>query len=134
MASMLIEMWERLRGYNKWVETQATVKSSIEQKTEQYYRGEKFDVFTSDDQIVWTDTNGEQQTGEFTAGEDSELFQLLGDEKITIRYNPAHPSQFYLPKMLESKIRQVGKIAVLSLIFVFVLALFTVFPDFIHRP
>lgn len=36
MASMLIEMWERLRGYNKWVETQATVKSSIEQKTEQY--------------------------------------------------------------------------------------------------
>jgi hypothetical protein len=134
MAPMLIEMWERLRGYNKWVETQATVKSSIEQKTEQYYRGEKFDVFTSDDQIVWTDTNGEQQTGEFTAGEDSELFQLLGDEKITIRYNPADPSQFYLPKMLESKIRQVGKIAVLSLIFVFVLALFTVFPDFIHRP
>lgn len=91
-------------------------------------------MFTSDDQIVWTDTNGEQQTGEFTAGEDSELFQLLGDEKITIRYNPADPSQFYLPKMLESKIRQVGKIAVLSLIFVIVLALFTVFPDFIHRP
>jgi hypothetical protein len=27
-AIMLIELWERLRGYDKWVETQAMIKSA----------------------------------------------------------------------------------------------------------
>jgi hypothetical protein len=25
---MLIEIWERLRGYDKWIQTEATVQSS----------------------------------------------------------------------------------------------------------
>lgn len=38
-SAMLIELWERLRGYDKWNEAQAKIESSTEKKTDEYCRG-----------------------------------------------------------------------------------------------
>lgn len=101
---MLIELWERLRGYDKWIEAQAKVQSSTEQKTEEYYRGQKYDVFSSDDKLVWIDNQGVERSTEITVDEGSPLFQLIGGETVTIRYNPSNPDQFFYPDLLRGQI------------------------------
>ena len=101
---MLIELWERLRGYDKWIETQATIRSSTEQKTEEYYRGQKYDVFSSDDELAWTDAQGVERTAELNVAEDSPLFQLIGGETVTIRYNPSDPDRFFYPDLLRGQV------------------------------
>jgi hypothetical protein len=125
---MLIELWERLRGYDKWIEAQATIRSSTEQKTEEYYRGQKYDVFTSDDELVWTDTQGVERTAELDVAEDSPLFQLIGGETVTIRYNPSDPGQFFYPELLRGQI--VSTVRGLSILLAFLFLAFVPFQIF----
>jgi hypothetical protein len=102
---MLIEFWERLRGYDKWVQTEATVESSDVEKVPHYNRGGNVSyTWASGDQLVWTDLQGQRQTAEFKVDEGSPLFQLIGGEKVTIRYNPANPDEFYYRDLLRSRV------------------------------
>jgi hypothetical protein len=114
---MLIEIWERLRGYDKWVETTATVESSKEQKIVIQGRYGPIESFAADDIIVWTDSRGERQYADFTADENSKLFQLIDNQTVSIRFNPSSPDQFYYRDLLKDKVR---KFAQTSLVVLFV--------------
>jgi hypothetical protein len=100
---MLIELWERLRGYDKWVEAEARIESS--ETTYASVRGR--DCSRSDDIIVWSDSAGEKHRAPFTVPVDSPLFQLVQDSRIGIRYDPADPEQYYFRELLQSRIRKI---------------------------
>jgi hypothetical protein len=95
-AIMLIEIWERLRGYDKWVPAEAKVFSA-----EQFYKihGVEYKVSPanqfSGDLLVWKDNEGEPHFGPFVTHETSPLYQLLEGESIAICYNPAKPDHCY---------------------------------------
>jgi hypothetical protein len=97
---MLIEIWERLRGYDKWIKAEATVESSrvehIQVRTGGYEQSDKV--------LLWTDGTGERHRAylEVTAG--SPLNNLLLDPGIEIRYDPADPDQYYLRELLKYRV------------------------------
>ena len=103
---MLIELWEKLRGYDKWVETTATVESS-EESTYQVKGGE---VSESSDVLMWTDGQQTRHRTSFTVDEDSPLYQLVDGSTIQIRYNPADPEENYIRELLQTRVRAAGKL------------------------
>jgi len=103
---MLIELWERMRGYDKWVETEATIES-CEVRTVEDARVEE-----CDDLMVWTDRDGMRHRAEFTAGEGSPLFQLLVGSTVAIRYNPADPEEYYLRDLQKDRVSGVLAVVV----------------------
>jgi hypothetical protein len=111
-AIMLIEIWERLRGYDKWIQTEATVASSTVEETKQTVHGQPApSTWASGDELVWTDRLGQRQSAEFTVPDDSPLYQLIGGEKVTIRYNPAQPERFYYRELLRTRVHTAVKTA-----------------------
>ena len=109
---MLIEIWERLRGCDKWTQTEATIKSSDLEEVEvgsfrynRFSHSEKVDEWQSTSVLAWTDASGKSHTAEYAVSEDSPLFQLCDGQTVPIRYNPANPEQFYLRGVLASKSR-----------------------------
>lgn len=109
---MLIEIWERLRGYDKWVQTEATIKSSNLEKVKTYdINGNQVGSTTeSDDVLVWTDKMGQPQSAEFKVPDDSPLYQFIGGETVTIRYNPAKPEEFYYRELLRTNVHTAFKL------------------------
>jgi hypothetical protein len=101
-AIMLIEIWERLRGYDKWIPTEAKVESSKVKETLDPESG--YIAYSSGDLLVWTDQQGEHQRAYFTVPDDSPLYQLVEGATVTIRYNPADPYQYYLRELLQTRI------------------------------
>jgi hypothetical protein len=93
---MLIEIWERLRGYDKWIPAEARVYSAseIRKKLGKRYQISPSSQF-SGELLVWRDQRGEPQFGPFVTHETSPLYQLLEGEAIAIRYNPAKPNCYY---------------------------------------
>jgi hypothetical protein len=65
---VLIELWERFRGYDKWIETQATIKTAragqvvVAEYHSKYGTDEVYSDDTSDF-IAWKDTEGKEHTG-----------------------------------------------------------------------
>ena len=113
---MFLELWERLRGYDQWVETQAAVERSDVSVTSYTGRsGEVIDTYDAGDVITWIDSNGEKQYATFDVEEGSPLFQLVGGESVTIRYDPAHPDRFYYRDLLRSRVRSACK-AILTIL------------------
>jgi hypothetical protein len=99
VGTMLIEMWERLRGYDKWVETEAAIKSSELAEVEvrrirpnRFSEAEPVDEWHSTCELAWTDKAGTQHTDQFEVAEGSPLFQLYDGQTVNIRYDPANPS------------------------------------------
>lgn len=100
---MLIEWWERLRGYDKWVEAEATVESSRIEMVPSPGRGSA--IKQNDDVLIWTDNNGERHRAYFEVqGVDTSLYELDKGSKIRIRYNPADPDQYYLRELLKKQV------------------------------
>jgi hypothetical protein len=93
---MLIELWERLRGYDKWIETQAKVDSASEIRKA---LGKRFqespESRVSGRLLIWKDQYNRTQCGGFLAHDISPLYQLLDGETIAIRYDPAKPDRYY---------------------------------------
>jgi hypothetical protein len=102
-AVMLIELWERLRGYDKWVETEATILSSeLLDRLRDRNRPDIWDVWLlsfyrwqSKCNIRWTDVSGAPHAGTYAVVENSSLFQKYEGQRISIRYNPFSPDEFY---------------------------------------
>jgi hypothetical protein len=103
---MLIEIWERLCGYDKWVQVEATVVSSelIEPMIKSSCNGSFFNkhpiknpfvVWLSRCAIRWTDTSGGSHTANYSVSESSGLFLLYEGQTVSIRCNPANPEEFY---------------------------------------
>jgi hypothetical protein len=102
---MLIEIWERLRGYDKWVETEATVESSTMKRTAHVDdTGVISYTYDSNDVLSWSDGNGEEQRGYFRVPDTSRLYQLVGGEVVRIRFDPANPARFYFPELLRTRV------------------------------
>jgi hypothetical protein len=130
---MLIEIWERLRGYDKWLETDATIQSSrltdVEVGEIRGRGGPRRPVIASESDctIAWTDANGEKHTAVYEVFEDSPLYQLYEGQTVTIRYNPADPDQFYLRGVLRSQIVTRFSWRLLPLLAILVYLLFFLF-------
>lgn len=106
---MILELYERLRGYDKWVETQAKIESSDVSKTPFANRyGQVVDYrYSAGDILTWVDSHGENQYADFDVGENSPLYLLLGGESVTIRYDPASPDRFYYRDLLKTRVQSV---------------------------
>ncbi|MGB7987562.1 MAG: DUF3592 domain-containing protein [Terracidiphilus sp.] len=115
---MLIEIWERLRGYDKWVQVEATIESSNVEETKQTLHGQPApSTWASRDELVWSDRQGQRRSAEFKIPDDSPLYQLIGGETVTIRYNPAKPEKFYYRELLRTRVHTAIKVIFLGLLF-----------------
>jgi hypothetical protein len=107
---MFLELWERLRGYDKWVQTQATIeRSDVTTTTYTTRSDEDLVVHDAGDVITWSDPSGEKQYATFDVEEGSPLFQLVGGDSVTIRYDPARPDRFYYRDLLRSRVKSACK-------------------------
>ena len=112
-ATMLIEIWERLRGYDKWIETEATIESTAEVFFSPYPTTHTDNW--CDHVILWTDSSGEQHRAPLRARELSPFFQLVEGSTFTIRFNPAHPEEYYHRSLLQRDIRRTAGFAIFVL-------------------
>ena len=123
-ATMLIEIWERLRGYDKWIETEATIPSADVEKTAHMdRRGNVSYTYGSGDEISWMDESGQKHSAEFKVSDDSPLYQLVGGEKVLIRYNPSNPDEYHYPELLRARFVAASRKSLGVLAFLFVLGL-----------
>lgn len=107
---MLIDLWESLCGYDKWIPAEAVVTSaSTEQKLHLDRNGNQYYTTDSADVLMWTDANGKMRRGFFRVPDGSRLYSLLGGDTVKIRYNPQQPDQFYLRELLESRLNRTVK-------------------------
>jgi hypothetical protein len=53
-------------------------------------------------QIRWRDQNQIEHTAVFQAFEESPLYQISEGDTLDIRFNPASPSEYYLPGLIQS--------------------------------
>jgi hypothetical protein len=104
---MLIEIWERLRGYDKWIQTDATIMSS--------------DLVgqLSKNVIGWNDESGKSHRAMYSVHSSSRLYQLYDGQTVTIRYNHANPDQYSFHALLQSKFDTLFSYTVLYIIFLF---------------
>lgn len=107
---MLIEIWERLRGYNKWIQTEATIESSkLEDLGFWSFRKDRslrlgvYDLWQSKCDIGWTDASGASHTAGYAVSERSPLFQMFEGQTISIRYNPANPDKYYIRELFKHR-------------------------------
>jgi hypothetical protein len=109
---MLIELWEKIRGYDTWVETTATLKSSqVEQEIVGHDKlGRPFYGWRGDEELVWTDTSGVGQCEPLTVSEGSPVFQCIEGNAVRIRYNPADSGDFYVREQLQYEVSRSAKI------------------------
>jgi hypothetical protein len=115
---MLIEIWEWLRGYDKWIQVEAKVESSNVEETKQTVHGQPApSTWASRDELVWSDRQGHRRSVEFKVPDDSPLYQLIGGETVTIRYNPAKPEKFYYRELLRTRVHTAIKMIFLGLLF-----------------
>jgi hypothetical protein len=104
---MLIEIWEWLRGYNKWTQADAQVVFLKEEHTRQDQSGK--DIHCTDitgNRLVWADAKGVRHHAKLDRSGDPSKADYSDGEAATIRYNPANPEQFYWRKLSELKVRR----------------------------
>ena len=132
IAIMLIEIWERLRGYDKWIQTEAVIKSSElgavpfaanSGEKAQKPAGAAVKEWRSTCTIAWTDGEKQAHTAQFEVSDNSPLFQLYEGNTVSIRYDPVKPGEFYLPGVLKSRILSGVKWTVFNIV-VFGIVLF----------
>ncbi|HEY1578750.1 MAG TPA: DUF3592 domain-containing protein, partial [Terracidiphilus sp.] len=93
-------------------ETPARVDSArVEQTSHSDRYGRVTYTYAAGDSLLWKDRQGEEHNAEFKVDDESSLYQLVGGECVTIRYNPAQPDQYYYRELLRSRIRRMFQIA-----------------------
>jgi hypothetical protein len=126
---MLIEIWERFRGYDRWIPVEATIHSSeMEDQVVETRYGPNH-LYVSADCIVWIDGQGNRHTADCEVPSDSPLYQLIGGEKVAIRYKPDNPDEYYFPELLKARLRNysVGLLTVLLFLSLIVVPIFLFF-------
>ncbi len=120
----MTKLWERLRGYDKWIETTATFESADVEKIPHADRyGNISYTYDSYDTIAWIDQKGETHRTDFRVPDDSPIYQLVDGNKTTIRYNPADPDRFYYPELLRTRIATLTKRIAIGVFFVAIILL-----------
>jgi hypothetical protein len=116
---MLIEIWERLRGYDKWIQAQAILKvSEVEEVVVGHTRPEDLPIYEwrGNEEIFWTDQAGVAQCEPLAVSENSPIFKMYDGNPIIIRYNPASPSEFYVREQLRYQVNLRARFALAVLL------------------
>jgi hypothetical protein len=123
---MLVEFWERLRGYDKWPCAEAKITTAKVKRTAHNGRdGSVSFSYASADRLEWIDFHGQKQSAEFKIHDDSPLYQFIGRETVALRYDPGNSHRFYFPELLRTRIYRACKLTLYTLAFIaFVGALF----------
>jgi hypothetical protein len=103
---MLMVVWEWLRGYHKWTQTEARIEFEKQEHT--YHDKDGKDLHYSSVTarcLVWTDAAGQKHSASLKQLDDKPPYRLVDGESETIRYNPANPDQFYCGKLSGIKVR-----------------------------
>jgi len=120
-AKMLIEVWEKFRGYDKWVNATAMIERSDVEKTPYNNRDGSVSYFYgAGDTIAWV-ADGTKHYADFNVEEGSPLFQLVGGESVAIRYNPKNPDEFYYRDLLKSRVNRFCRGVFIALVFIAIL-------------
>ena len=111
---MFIEIWERLRGYDKWIPTQAKIESSDISKLNVVTRsGKVANTYQyAGDRLSWVDAQGNKQYSTFSVDEQSPLYQYIDGESLPIRYDPAHPSRFYNRDLMRYRVQVAATVSI----------------------
>ena len=104
---MLIEIWERLRGYDKWIQTEATIESSHISATRS---GKPVYGWQGNEEISWIDKDGVQQCEPLAVPENSPVFKMYDGNSLAIRYNPADSTDFYVREQLRYQVKLGAKV------------------------
>lgn len=117
-----IDLWERLRGYDKWTPAVATVQS-MELSRVGEIGGDKSKPpvavgWESVCRISWQDQNQTEHTAVFEAYEESPLYQLMEGDTVDIRFNPAKPSEYYLPGLIQSGLSKTWQLTLFTLMLI----------------
>ena len=117
--TMLIEIWERLRGYDKWIQTQAKIESSDISKVDVVTEfGKVANTYRyAGDKLTWVDTQGNKQYSTFVVDEQSPLYQFIDGESLPIRYDPAHPSRFYNRDLTRNRFQVAATVSIFVIVF-----------------
>jgi hypothetical protein len=127
-----IEIWERLRGYNKWIPAVATVQSStlapirfndVEAGTDGNKQAIAWEAVCK---IVWDDRHCTRHTAEFEVFEESPLYQLTDGDTVSIRFNPDKPEEFYVPGLIQSSVARAWKLGIWAVLIILVIVGFVV--------
>ena len=59
-----------------------------------------------------------ERTAVFQAFEESPLYQLIEGDTVNIRFNPAKPSEYYLPGLAQSGLTRTWKLTVFWLMLI----------------
>ncbi|MFZ1937954.1 MAG: DUF3592 domain-containing protein [Terracidiphilus sp.] len=126
---MLIELLEKWRGYDKWVEADARIKSSdlAPCGITDFSCGGRANVmpaleWQSNCVIVWKDLDCKEHSAEYAVWGNSPLFQLFEGQSVTIRYNPSNPDEYYLRGVMQSRLSTTFKLRVLPIVIAWILA------------
>lgn len=110
---MLIDIRKRLRGYDKWIPTEAKILSSkLTEPEAGLRRSERSGTQNSRDQwqwhstcmIGWKDASDSFHTAFYSVSEISPLFQFYEGQTVSIRYNPVNPGEFYLHELFIDRV------------------------------
>ena len=115
---MLIEIWERLRGYDKWIETEATIKRlDSEVIVAVSKRGSPIYGQLGDDEITWIDEEGAIQRETLVVSTVFPVYKIYDGNPVLIRYNPDSPRQFYVREIMRCHVNTwaIGTPAILIL-------------------
>jgi hypothetical protein len=120
-ANMLIEWWEKLRGYGKWPETTATVVSSVPTPAgvldgDKPAKNPSATQWNSVVRIVWKDSASQSHSEQFEVGEESPLYQLCEQDMLIIRVKPGEPDEIYVRGLIGSKVSIIWKSALTILL------------------
>jgi hypothetical protein len=112
--SMVNEWFAHLRGYDKWTSTVATVQLATLSRVGEVGKGGSDSPvalgWESTCEIRWEDQNQIQHTAVFHAFEESPLYQLCEGDTVSILFNPAKPSEYYLPGLIRSELTRTWKL------------------------
>jgi len=103
---MFIEVWEWLRGYGKWTETQAQTVFLKEETLFHDKSGKDLHYsHVTSARLVWTDSHGKQHYTILKQYGDPPKYPFAEGEIVDLRYDPANPMRFYARKLSETKVR-----------------------------
>lgn len=103
----LIEIWEWLRGYRKWTQTQAQTVFLKEETL--FHEGGK-DLHYSHvtgARVVWTDSDGKSHYMLLKQYGNPPKYPVAEGEVVDLRYDPANPMRCYSRRLSELKVRRV---------------------------
>ena len=107
---MLIELWEKFRGYDEWIQVEAKLDQAVFERTIRRHKGQRYDAYSSSACVNWVDQQGRSWRARFNVPVDS-LLKMSGREEILIRYNPSNPNDCYFPELVRSQVHSAMRMA-----------------------